>query len=75
MAQSNHGARWSLPMVFLISHTELSILITHFTRFKKKRIIVDYVCNVSVSQSASQLSLKPRGQNSVRQIQAIRIVA
>ena len=31
MSQSNHGAHWSLPMAFSISHTELSILITHLT--------------------------------------------
>ena len=27
MAQSNHGAHWSLPMAFSTSHSELSIFI------------------------------------------------
>ena len=32
LAQSNNDAHWLLPMAFSISHTELSILITHFSR-------------------------------------------
>ena len=31
MVESNYGAHWSLPMAFSISHTVLSIIITHFT--------------------------------------------
>ena len=60
IGQSNHGAHWSLSMAFSISHTELSILITHFTciyiyliNTKKTHIISSAnhcVCNVSVSQ-------------------------